>query len=216
MKSFSREEGSIGDVEMDGVAECFDVLIDEDVNSTLSHYFAEHANIQKLKKKIDQINGKIKVKEDIDLKSKCLDILRGLQTHKNGWVFAAPVDPMELGLDDYFEIVEKPMDLGTIQKKLETGTCHSLGHFKSDVRLTFENAMKYNKEGTFVHEMAKELKRKFEDDLKKSTKQLNRERIENSEDVRKMLEDAKDERDAALDQLSRVEGGDAKLVGQGK
>ena len=63
--------------------------------------------------------------------------------------------------------------------------------------------------------MAKELKRKFEDDLKKSTKQLNRERIENSEDVHKMLEDAKDERDAALDQLSRVEGG-AKLVGQGK
>ena len=215
MKSFSREEGSIGDVEMDGVAEYSDVLIDEDVDSTLSHYFAEHANIQELKKKINQINGEIKVKEDIDPKSKYLDILRRLQTHENGWVFDAPVDPMELGLDDYFEIVEKPMDLGTIQKKLETGTYHSLGHFKSDVRLTFENAMMYNKEGTFVHEMAKELKRKFEDDLKKSTKQLNRERIENSEDVHKMLEDAKDERDAALDQLSRVEGG-AKLVGQGK
>jgi hypothetical protein len=29
--------------------------------------------------------------------------------------------------------------------------------------------MMYNKEGTFVHEMAKELKRKFEDDLKKSS-----------------------------------------------
>ena len=55
MKSFSREEGSIGDVEMDGVAEYSDVLIDEDVDSTLSHYFAEHANIQELKKKINQI-----------------------------------------------------------------------------------------------------------------------------------------------------------------
>jgi E1A/CREB-binding protein len=117
-------------------------------------------------------------KEDIDLKSKCLDILRGLQTHKNGWVFATPVDPVELGLHDYFEIVKKPMDLGTIQRKLETGTCHSLGQFKSDVRLTFENAMKYNKEGTIVHEMARELKRKFEDDLKKPTKPLDKERVE--------------------------------------
>ena len=154
-------------------------------------------------------------KEDVELKNKCLRVLGELQTHKNGWAFAIPVDPVKLGLDDYFEIVEKPMDLGTIQKKLETGTCHSLGHFKSDVRLTFENAMKYNKEGTLVHEMARELKKKFEDYIKKPPKQLDKERVENFKDVRKMLEDAKNERDAALDQLSRVEGG-AKLVGQGK
>jgi len=105
--------------------------------------------------------------ENVELKNKCVDILRGLQTHEHGWAFATPVDPVELELDDYFEIIKKPMDLGTIQETLDAGFYHSFEDFTSDVRLTFENAMRYNKERTIVHEMAKELKTKFEVDLQK-------------------------------------------------
>ena len=67
------------------------------------------------------------------------------------------------------------MDLGTIQKNLEAGSYHAYDDFKSDVRLTFENAMKYNEEKTVVHEMAKQLKKKFEQDYKKLLKQMDRE-----------------------------------------
>ena len=118
-----------------------------------------------------------------ELKVKCLEVLKGLQTHEHGWVFATPVNPVELGLDDYFDIIRKPMDFGTIQKKLEGGSYHAFDDFYSDVRLTFENAMKYNEEETPVHEMAKELKKKFEVDFKKLTKQMEKDHLENSKKV---------------------------------
>ena len=98
---------------------------------------------------------------------KCRDTIVALLKHEHGWVFATPVDPVELGLDDYFEIIEVPMDLGTIKTKLDTGGYNSSEEFESDVRLTFENATTYNSEGTVVHDMARELKKYFEDDLKK-------------------------------------------------
>jgi hypothetical protein len=98
---------------------------------------------------------------------KCRDTIVALLKHEHGWVFATPVDPVELGLDDYFKIIEVPMDLGTIKTKLDTGGYNSSEEFESDVRLTFENATTYNSEGTVVHDMARELKKYFEDDLKK-------------------------------------------------
>ena len=118
-----------------------------------------------------------------ELKAKCMDVLKELQNHEHGWVFATPVNPVELNLDDYFDVIKKPMDLGTIQKNLEAGSYHSFDDFKSDVRLTFENAMKYNEEKTVVHEMAKQLKKKFEQDYKKLLKAMDKEHAENSKKV---------------------------------
>jgi E1A/CREB-binding protein len=101
------------------------------------------------------------------LKAKCLEVLKGLQVHHHGWVFNCPVDPVELGLPDYFEIIKKPMDLGSIQKRLENGAYHAIEDFQSDVNLTFENAMTYNEDGSVVYDMAKELKTRAEADMKK-------------------------------------------------
>ncbi|OEU17169.1 DUF906-domain-containing protein [Fragilariopsis cylindrus CCMP1102] len=116
------------------------------------------------------------------LKQKCLEVLKGLQAHQHGWVFNVPVDPVELGLPDYFELIKKPMDLGSVQKKLEKGEYHAIKDFQSDVNLSFENAMTYNEQGSVVYDMAKELKTKFEGDFKKLEQQLeseDRERREN-------------------------------------
>ena len=106
------------------------------------------------------------------IKSKCGEVLKGLQTHQHGWVFNCPVDPDELGLPDYFQIIKKPMDLGTIQKKLDSGSYHAIEEFAGDVFLTFDNAMTYNEDGSVVYDMAKELKTKFEVDMKKLNAQL--------------------------------------------
>eukprot|EP00804_Cyclotella_cryptica_P015047 CCRYP_000634-RA/>CCRYP_000634-RA protein AED:0.01 eAED:0.01 QI:1424/1/1/1/0.66/0.5/4/88/1434 len=148
-------------------------------SSSEDHSLLECFTTQQVKTHIESLKKTVQV-PPAKLKLKCLEVLRGLQTHEHGWVFATPVDPVELGLADYFDIIKKPMDLGTIQKKLEAGSYHSFGEFKSDVRLTFENAMKYNEERTVVHEMAKELKKKFDVDYKKLIKQLEKEHQEDS------------------------------------
>ena len=119
------------------------------------------------------------------LKQECQPVLKGLQQHQHGWVFNVPVDPEELGLPDYFDIIKKPMDLGSIHKKLDGGAYHSIDDFQSDVNLTFDNAMTYNEENTVVYDMAKELKTKFEADFKKLT-----EKLENEDEERRKNERA--------------------------
>lgn len=98
------------------------------------------------------------------LKSKFGEVLKGLQSHAHGWVFNSPVDPVELGLPDYFEVIEKPMDLGTVKKQLDNGVYKTLPEARDDVNLTFDNAMLYNPEASVVWNMAKELKDKFTKD----------------------------------------------------
>jgi E1A/CREB-binding protein len=109
------------------------------------------------------------------LKTKCLEVLKVLQSHQHGWVFNSPVDPVELGLPDYFEVIKRPMDLGTIRKKLENGCYHSLEEFEGHVHLTFDNAMLYNPQGSVVYNMAEEMKAKFEQDYANLMKLLNAE-----------------------------------------
>lgn len=92
------------------------------------------------------------------LKDKCQGLLTMLRNHDDGWVFNAPVDPLALGLPDYFERIKNPMDLGTINKRLDSGYYREIKGFDHDIRLTFDNAMLYNEPKTPVHEMAKGLK----------------------------------------------------------
>jgi E1A/CREB-binding protein len=106
------------------------------------------------------------------LKIRCGEILKGLQSHDNGWVFNSPVDPEALQLHDYRDLIKEPMDLGTVSQRLESGKYHSIEEFAAEVNLTFDNAMTYNQDGTVVHEMAKELKAKFTADLQKLITQL--------------------------------------------
>jgi len=99
------------------------------------------------------------------LKLKCLEVLKVLSDHPHEWVFNSPVDPVELGLPDYFQVIKKPMDLGTIKKRLENGCYVALEAFRCDVKLTFENAMLYNPEGSVVYNMANEMSEKFDSDF---------------------------------------------------
>eukprot|EP00571_Detonula_confervacea_P015865 CAMPEP_0172301040 /NCGR_PEP_ID=MMETSP1058-20130122/3011_1 /TAXON_ID=83371 /ORGANISM="Detonula confervacea, Strain CCMP 353" /LENGTH=1734 /DNA_ID=CAMNT_0013011029 /DNA_START=299 /DNA_END=5503 /DNA_ORIENTATION=+ len=95
------------------------------------------------------------------LKTKFGEVLKNLQSHSHGWVFNSPVDPVELGLPDYFEVIERPMDLGTVKRQLDNGIYRSLKQLEIDVNLTFGNAMLYNPEGSVVWNMAKELQDVF-------------------------------------------------------
>jgi hypothetical protein len=93
-------------------------------------------------------------------------ILRQITQHKWAWPFLEPVDVKGLGLHDYYEFIDKPMDFSTIKSKMEAkdGTGYkNVREIYADVRLIFKNAMKYNDEKHDVHVMAKTLMEKFEE-----------------------------------------------------
>mmetsp|Transcript_27622 Transcript_27622/g.32683 ORF Transcript_27622/g.32683 Transcript_27622/m.32683 type:complete len:995 (+) Transcript_27622:32-3016(+) len=117
-------------------------------------------SVRQIELHIKSLNRTIQLAQK-DLKEKCGNILKILQTHDHYWVFSVPVDPVELKLPDYFSIVQHPMDLGTVTKKVDTGQYHSIEEFHDDVCLTFDNAKMYNEEGSVVHGMAIEVKTKF-------------------------------------------------------
>ena len=79
-------------------------------------------------------------------------ILSKLMGNKLAWVFNKPVDPKELGLDDYFDVVKTPMDLGTVRHKMRKKLYKHPDELKADIMLTFSNAMQYNPPSNAVHQ----------------------------------------------------------------
>jgi hypothetical protein len=93
-------------------------------------------------------------------------ILRQITQHKWAGPFMQPVDVVGLGLHDYYEVIEKPMDFSTIKSKMEAkdgAGYKNVREMCADVRLIFKNAMRYNEERDDVHVMAKTLLAKFEE-----------------------------------------------------
>lgn len=77
---------------------------------------------------------------------KLLRVLNSQKHDKNCWPFRKPVRVLFPALStDYFEIIKTPMDLTTIAEKLNEFEYKAHGEFIRDVRLTFENAMIYNR-----------------------------------------------------------------------
>lgn len=100
---------------------------------------------------------------------KCHSILKSLLASPKAGPFLVPVDPIALGIPDYFSVIKEPMDLGTIRQNLETGYYVDPSLFADHVRLVFRNAMLYNAAHSQVHIFAQKLM----DDFEKRIKSLN-------------------------------------------
>jgi len=97
-----------------------------------------------------------------DLMKKCLTLLEHIMGQKNCGIFHQPVDPERDGARNYFDIIKRPMDLGTVREKIVTGKYNeSLEAFISDVRLTFTNATTYNPPESWIHGLANNLLQMF-------------------------------------------------------
>jgi len=93
-------------------------------------------------------------------------LLASLMEHAaNGGVFNAPVDPVRLGIPDYPSIVKTPMDLGTVRQRLEALRYTAPATFAGDVRLVFQNAVRYNPAAHHVHSTASKLLDEFDRSL---------------------------------------------------
>ncbi|KAK7277057.1 hypothetical protein RIF29_18206 [Crotalaria pallida] len=93
-----------------------------------------------------------------------LDTLQRRDTYE---IFAEPVDPNEV--EDYYAIIQEPMDFGTMRAKLHEGMYKTLEQFEHDVFLIFDNAMHFNSAGTIYFRQARainELSKKIFDLLR--------------------------------------------------
>lgn len=77
------------------------------------------------------------------------------------YAFREPVDPVALGIPEYFTIIKRPMDLSTVAKKHAEGAYASAEALAADVELMISNATTYNRPGEHVHEIALQLQREW-------------------------------------------------------
>ncbi|EHY60693.1 transcription initiation at TATA-containing promoter protein [Exophiala dermatitidis] len=104
-----------------------------------------------------------KKKYELQLKF-CDEVLKELTATKYWPInqyFTHPVDPVALNIPTYFQIIKKPMDLGTIRTKLNNNVYEKAKDFEEDVRLVFKNCYKFNPEGDLVNSAGHQLEELF-------------------------------------------------------
>lgn len=68
-----------------------------------------------------------------------------MKKHKqHGSVFAEPVDYLALGLNDYLEVIKRPMDLSTLRSNLMAGEYIYVFQFLKEADLMWSNCRFYN------------------------------------------------------------------------
>ena len=81
---------------------------------------------------------------DSRTKNDLLGIIRALSLLPCARPFLKPVDTELLNIPDYLEIIQKPMDFGTIKKKLMNKSYNTIDEYIEDIYQIFENCRRYN------------------------------------------------------------------------
>ena len=100
----------------------------------------------------------VTVEEDRDFKAwkKSIILVWGqISQHKNANLFAAAVT--EADAPDYRDIVNRPMDLNSIKKNVESGLIKTTEEFERDLMLMFLNATMYNGSDHEVYKLSRDM-----------------------------------------------------------
>ncbi|KAL3625658.1 hypothetical protein CASFOL_030512 [Castilleja foliolosa] len=91
-----------------------------------------------------------------------LEVIKKIMQMDAAVPFNAPVNPVALGIPDYFEVITTPMDFGTICGNLEKGEKYKNSEevFK-DVQYIWDNCYKYNNKSDYIVELMKRVKKTF-------------------------------------------------------
>lgn len=86
-----------------------------------------------------------------------LHLLNDMQNHQQSWPFIQPVSREEVA--DYYDVIKEPMDLSTMETKLEADNYQTPDDFVKDANLIFNNCRKYNNETTPYAKCANKLEK---------------------------------------------------------
>ncbi len=98
----------------------------------------------------------------------CQNVLKLLNNHSSSWPFKKPVNLEEV--PDYTDHIKHPMDLETMDKRLETREIYvNKESFRRDLQLIFDNAKSYNKPNTIYYRYAVNLEEYIKPHVEKMT-----------------------------------------------
>jgi len=86
-----------------------------------------------------------------------LHLLNDMQNHTAAWPFAQPVNKDEV--PDYYEVIKEPMDLSTMEERLQNDLYPRPEDFVKDAKLIFDNCRRYNNETTPYAKSANKLEK---------------------------------------------------------
>ncbi|KAK7203470.1 hypothetical protein BZA70DRAFT_299901 [Myxozyma melibiosi] len=84
-------------------------------------------------------------------------LLNEMMNHPSAWPFAQPVNKDEVA--DYYTIIQEPMDLSTMEQRLESDAYQTMEDFLYDARLIYNNCRSYNNETTTYYKNATKLEK---------------------------------------------------------
>ncbi|CAI2348116.1 unnamed protein product [Caenorhabditis sp. 36 PRJEB53466] len=107
-----------------------------------------------------------------ELVKRLMPIWEKLDTSEEGAPFRIPVDAQILNIPDYHQIIKNPMDLDTIQKKLNGGKYQNVHQFCDDIWLMFDNAWLYNRKNSKVYKYGVKLSELFISEISDTMKSM--------------------------------------------
>lgn len=96
----------------------------------------------------------------------CGAIMRNLKKHRDAVPFLHPVDYVKLNVPDYPKVIKHPIDLTTIDKKLNNAAYDTVEEFISDIRLVFKNCYKFNGPEAMISMLCQNVESAFEKSLR--------------------------------------------------
>ncbi|XP_072171687.1 uncharacterized protein [Diadema setosum] len=99
------------------------------------------------------------------LRNSFAKVLETTKSHHEAWPFIEPVQ--ESYAPNYYSIIKAPMDIATMDLKVEEKMYHSVNEFVSDMDLIFQNCVQYNGRKSEYTMMARKVEACFRRALKK-------------------------------------------------
>lgn len=100
------------------------------------------------------------------------NLFRNMKKKKDAVPFLAPVDPIALNIPTYFDIVKKPMDISTIDRKLSRKEYTTVQQVVDDFYLMVNNCHLFNGAQSVVGAMGTSCQVYFEREFAKFPKDL--------------------------------------------
>lgn len=90
-----------------------------------------------------------------------LKVTKKINSNSLSRYFQQPVDPERDGAEDYFEKIQRPMDLGTVLQNLHENKYPNVEKWREDMKLIWDNAMTYNARTSPLYAIAEDLAETF-------------------------------------------------------